>query len=247
MPKTFIEAKRHPSIYAIFHKDGKQVKRSLKTADPDLAKRKLKDTVEQIDRLDVNKSKATFSELLADWRATAFVAKDIKTTTRSDIEGRIKRVLEFWSDLSNTRCGDIATKDVQKWIGKRKPVISAQRMNNELGILKEILDFGTKNGYMIDNPAKSIPWLFVPKTKTTPPTVEQFTKLVMQRRADRCGNAADFVELLAYSGMREGECANLLWSDIDFDAGTFRVTGGEHGTKNGLIRVVPLPVMVVWS
>jgi hypothetical protein len=52
LPKTFIEAKRHPSIYAIFCKDGKQVKRSLKTSDPELAKRKLKDTVERVDRLD---------------------------------------------------------------------------------------------------------------------------------------------------------------------------------------------------
>ena len=54
------------------------------------------------------------------------------------------------------------------------------------------------------------------------------------------GEAADFIEFLAYSGMRQAEAAAVCWSDVNFDLGNLTVTGGAQGTKNDQHRVIPL-------
>jgi integrase len=54
------------------------------------------------------------------------------------------------------------------------------------------------------------------------------------------GEAADFIEFLAYSGVRQAEAAAVRWRDVNFDAGKLRITGGDRGTKNHQHRVIPL-------
>lgn len=40
--------------------------------------------------------------------------------------------------------------------------------------------------------------------------------------------------------MRLGEAINIQWREVDFENDRFTVSGGEIGTKNNEIRVVPL-------
>jgi integrase len=40
--------------------------------------------------------------------------------------------------------------------------------------------------------------------------------------------------------MRLGEAVNLTWGDVDWERNSFTITGGERGTKNHEVRVVPL-------
>jgi len=226
--------------YAIFFRDGKQIKRSLKTTDPAIAKRRLRNLSQKVDSLDLSKSQATFGQVIERWQQTALAVRDLKPATKVDIKIRLRRILEFWDGLTTKRVVEIVPSDVEIWFAKRKPTISAQRMNNELGLLKEILAFAKRDGYLLENPAESIRWLKVTKTQVTPPTHHQFTCLVNQLRSTHNGNAADFVELLGYSGMREAEAANLTWAEVDFKGETFRVSGGELGTKNRQTRTIPL-------
>lgn len=48
------------------------------------------------------------------------------------------------------------------------------------------------------------------------------------------------VYIAFYTGMRREEVANLLWTDIHFDAGTISI----RKTKTGLPRTIPLPTVV---
>lgn len=226
--------------YAIFFRDGKQIKRSLKTTDPAIARRRLRNLVQKVDLLDLNKSQSTFGQVIEHWEKTALAVRDLKPATKVDIKIRLRRILEFWDGLESKRVAEIVTSDVETWFARRKPTISAQRMNNELGLLKEIFAFAKRDGYLFENPAEPLRWLKVTKTQITPPTHQQFTCLVNQLRSTRNGNAADFVELLGYSGMREAEAANLTWAEVNFNGETFLVTGGEQGTKNRQTRTIPL-------
>ncbi len=73
------------------------------------------------------------------------------------------------------------------------------------------------------------------------PTKEQFRALVSALRSEpRAKEAADFVEFLAYSGLRLGEARAVRWRDVNFELNTLLVTGGADGTKNHEVRTVPL-------
>jgi integrase len=80
------------------------------------------------------------------------------------------------------------------------------------------------------------------KTAILIPSQPEFAQLVAKLRLYdvRAVEAANLVEVLAYSGMRLAEATAITWSDVDFDQGRFTVTGGELGTKNHEARVVPL-------
>ncbi|MBU6400857.1 MAG: site-specific integrase, partial [Verrucomicrobia bacterium] len=106
-----------------------------------------------------------------------------------------------------------------------------------------VLDYAVRDGLVLDNAARrAVPTRKIPKAKIMIPTRDQFRVLVETiRQADkRAQTGANLVELLGYSGMRLGEAVNLTWGDIDWDRGSFTITGGERGTKNHEVRVVPL-------
>ena len=97
-----------------------------------------------------------------------------------------------------------------------------------------------REGCITKNPAASLERVKIPEKRPTIPNQEQFARLVITLREARNDAAADYVELLGYSGMRLNEAASLRWADVNFTTGKFTVTGGEKGTKNRLVRDVPL-------
>lgn len=127
-----------------------------------------------------------------------------------------------------------------EWLAKRRKKISPQRINHELASLKMLLKYACKNGIILDNPADDLKRAKIPKLKPTIPTRKQFADLIQEMREKGNLDAADFVELLGYSGMRRNEAAYLKWGDIDFDRDQFTVTAGDTGTKNIEERTLPL-------
>lgn len=54
--------------------------------------------------------------------------------------------------------------------------------------------------------------------------------------------AADYIKLLLFTGLRRTEAASLKWSDVDFAAKTFSITGER--TKNGVTLTLPMSDLV---
>lgn len=105
-----------------------------------------------------------------------------------------------------------------------------------------LFDYARNNlRIILDNPALDIKKRKVGKAELVIPTKEQFRKLVETLRAEpRVKIAADFVEFLGCSGLRLGEATQVCWRDVNFDADSLLVTGGEQGTKNHEVRTIPL-------
>lgn len=226
--------------YALFKRSGKQIRRSLKTTDAALARRRLLELREKVARLNQVKgtAKITFGDLAGRWLEKHRVHLKEKSISRLDtcLKG-LKPY--FWS----TPVRNIGSVHCERWMTGRGQKISAASYKHERRVLIAVLDFAIAEGLLLDNPAKnSVPLRKIPKTEIVIPTREQFAVLVSTiRHADvRALPAANLVELLAYSGMRLGEAVNLLWGDIDWERGSFVITGGERGTKNQEVRVVPL-------
>lgn len=109
-------------------------------------------------------------------------------------------------------------------------------------VLKSIFDCAIERGIILDNPAHILKRRKIQSKPIVIPSHEEFESLLKGIRGldGRAKEAINLVQLLAYSGMRLGEAIRITWAEVDFDGGRFTVTGGDVGTKNHEVRVVPL-------
>lgn len=124
----------------------------------------------------------------------------------------------------------------------RSPDVAASTYNKDVEVLQGVFKYAIKQGLILFNPADSLKKRKQPKVHIVIPSKDQFRLLVetLLKKDSRYWQAADFVQLLAYSGMRLGEATQLKWNEVDFARESFVVTGGEQGTKNHEDRTVPL-------
>lgn len=233
---------RHESsqvYYALVKRSGKQYRRSLKTKDRKLAERKLADFRQKVSQLSLtaSASQITFSDLAARW------LEALKPTLKQSSYARRKTsIAQIKPYLGALSLRQISARSCEEWAAKRSPDVSASTYNNERDSIIAILDYGKREGLLLDNPALVLNRRKQPRTEIIIPTREEFAALVRTLRVmdRRCQEAANLAELLAYSGMRLNEAVSLRWREVQFEAGKFVVTGGEEGTKNHETRVVPL-------
>lgn len=130
----------------------------------------------------------------------------------------------------------------EEWAADRSKQIAARTFNYDRETLVRVLDHAVRDGLILDNPALVIKRRKSTSKKFDIPTRDQFAKLLDALRDLRADaqSAVELCELLAYSGCRLGEATAIEWAHIDFKEKRFTVTGGETGTKNHEVRVVPL-------
>ena len=91
----------------------------------------------------------------------------------------------------------------EQWAEHRSPQVAASTFNCDLEIMRAVLEYAQREGLIMDNPAKVVgrrqAWA---RSTLLIPTREQFKSLVATLRGldIRYQDAADLIELLAYSG-----------------------------------------------
>lgn len=225
--------------YAIFKKGGKQIKRSLKTKDSALARRKLKELKEQAATLSTgSSSKTSFSQIAERWLKTASLSMKPSSATRQT--GVVKSLSKTFGPVPVRAITKTMTEE---WAAERSKERSARTYNYEREGLIRILDYAQREGLILDNPARILKRLKIRQVKPVIPTKDEFASLISELRTiqhNNTKNAADLCELLAYSGCRLREGTSITWGEIDFKKKQFTVTGGETGTKNHETRTIPL-------
>jgi len=226
--------------YVFVKKAGKQFRRSLKTSDPALAKRRLHEFQSQAARLnpDGTNSSIRFNELGERWLAAK------RPELKASSAGRRATALKALGPYFNGRLvRAIGAKEVEAWKINRGAMISPRTWNIEVETLKQIFAYAKDTlRIILDNPADSLKRKKEPKAGILIPTKEQFRALVNELRSGHrsTGQAADLVEFLGYSGCRVAEARSVRWRDINERLGTVLITGGEIGTKNHQARTIPL-------
>lgn len=223
--------------YGIYKRAGKQVKRSLKTTDKELAKRRLEQLREKVAQLNTKRgSNILFDDLAKQWLEATSSA--IKESTRLYRAGAISRLSRFFNGIT---VRSITKSNAEQWAAQRSKQVGARAFNIERETMIQILNYASREGLILDNPAIVIPRRKQPRAQVVIPTKDQFRVMVAQMRTDsRSAEAANFCEFLAYSGCRLGEATTMVWGDVNFGLRSFTVTGGEHGTKNHEARTVPM-------
>jgi integrase len=233
---------RHQSsgvYYGLVKRSGKQYRRSLKTTDRKLAERSLAEFRQKVGRLDHKKvrSNLTFEEVAKAWLGT--ITPHMKPASA---ERRVTSLGQLRQHFGALPIRNITASTCEAWAEKRGADIAASTYNNERDSIIAILRYAKREGLLLDNPAEVLPRRKLGRSSVLIPTKEQFQAMISKLREFdvRAVEAANLVEVLAYSGMRLGEARSILWGEVDFANERFVVSGGEHGTKNHEARVVPL-------
>jgi len=218
---------------------GKQIKRSLKTNDRQLANRKLAELREKAQRLLGSEHRnIRFEELAASWIESK--ASDLKPASLDRRKVAIKGLARFFSGKP---ARSIDYGDIESWKIGRGGEVSARTHNIELETLNLLIRYAMDKGILLDNPTEKFKRRVQPQHSVTPPSREEFSTLVRTLRASKLAThsgAADMVEFLAYSGMRVGEAREVQIQDVNFAQKRVRITGGETGNKNHKERFIPL-------
>jgi integrase len=223
--------------YGRIRVDRKEIKRSLKTTDRDLAKRKLADLKQQQGQIDRSQGKITLAELCDRYLQTVQHQKP-KTIERKTLI--VRRIKSDWPTGSSTQVGKInKPSDVQLWLARFK--LGPVSRNHHLALLKKILQSAVDDGVIVTSPASGIKPVKLSKPIRKTPTFEQFKAIVESIRSQEFNGhdaeeSADFVEFIGLAGLGQAETAALEWPDIDWQRDqiiTFR-----HKTKSGF--AIPL-------
>jgi integrase len=227
----------HGTYFALIKLRGKQIKRSLKTEDSALARRRLAELRTKVHGLVGEEKSMTFDHLAERWLETK--RTELRISSWSRLQSVIRALKPFFTGFLVRSVGQT---QIEAWKAKRGAAVGPRSFNYEREVLLRLFEYARKTlRIILENPALEIKKRKTGKHELTIPTKQQFRILVERlRTAPRAEEAADFVEFLGYSGLRLGEATQVRWRDVKFDADALLVTGGEQGTKNHEVRTIPL-------
>jgi integrase len=213
---------------------------------------------------DPKRGAITFATVAESW----FDSKSgLKPKTRAGYRSLLDGVvIPRWGD---TRLRDITHADIQAWVHKlatdpdvrqrkasKQPAdhtlngLSPARVIQAYQVVDQVLAFAARARYITTNPADDVQLPRKDAIDRTALTHEQ-VRLV----ADAAGELRTMVYVLAYGGLRYGECAALKVRDVDTSRCRLKVSRSvtavagmgmvEGATKTHQARSVPLPPFVM--
>lgn len=114
---------------------------------------------------------------------------------------------------------------------KRTP----QTVKHVLALLRRIVNFGTRKN-LCEGPGFSFEMPRVSNQKTEDLTPEQLARLLKAIENDGNIQAANFMKVVLFTGMRRGELFKLKWDDIDFERDFIHI----RDPKGGPDQKIPL-------
>jgi integrase len=159
--------------------------------------------------------------------------------SRAEAEATVRRdaLPAFRGRLDQIKRSEII-KLLDKVVDRGAPVMA----NRLLSYLRRLFNWSIERGYIEVNPASGIR---APHRETSRDRVLTDTELrPLLRACDEIGYPfGSFTKLLLLTGQRRREVAEMTWSEVDFEAGTWTLAGER--VKNGRPHVVHLSAQAV--
>lgn len=221
--------------YARIRVEGKEIKRSLGTTDPALARRKLAEFKNEQRQIDRSQGKLTLDALCDRYLLTIQHQKPKTVERKTFIVGRIK---SDWPTGRLTQVAKIKPSDCDAWLS-RYSFGSASR-NLHISCLKEVFALAVRDRLISASPAAHLHSAKREKPIRLTPTFEQFKAIIADVRAQpfnaEAQGSADFLEFLGLAGLGQAEAGSITPADVDFEAQ--RIITFRHKTTTGF--AVPL-------
>jgi integrase len=216
--------------YARIKRDGKEIKRSLRTRDREIAKRELAQFRDEQRQIDRSQGRLTLAELCDRYSKTVQHQKPKTLKQKAYVIARIKNE---WPAGSLVQVAKIKPSDVDLWLARFQ--LGAASRNLHVQCVKDVFDLTLRDRVIPVSPAHHLKYSKREKPIRLTPTFEQFKAIIADVRAQQFNadaqDSADFLEFMGLVGLGQAEARSLKRADVDFDAGhiiTFR-----HKTSTG--------------
>jgi integrase len=247
----FLLRHRSGAYYARCYAGGKEHWKNLDTSHFSVAHARLPDALKELRSAvaknpDFGKRRMTFGDAAGVFMQNPTRDADAKASTLRYVEEVLAAIYASWPDLEAADIRKITVARCRGWAREFAAKYSATRYNAALSVLRRIFRVAIREGVRFDNPAEdeTITRKKVRSKVPALPPVEKFAAFVAEIRSGGgrfSADCADFVEGLAFTGMRRGEAEWLVWSHLDFKANRVRVVGDPaDGTKNREERSIPM-------
>lgn len=244
---------RHKSgaYYARCYAGGKEHWKNLVTSHFQVAQARLPGALKEpreaaAKNPEFGKKRMTFGDAAGVFMQNPTRDADAKASTVCYVKEVLKAIYARWPGLKDTDIRKITVPQCRKWASEFAQRYSATRYNSALSVMRRIFKVAIRAGARYDNPAldDDIKRRKVrAKIPSLPPAVKfaEFVDEIAGAGGRFSADCADFVQGLAFTGLRRSEAKWLRWRHLDFKKGRIRVVGTpEDGTKNWEERVVPM-------
>lgn len=170
----------------------------------------------------------------------------IKPATRHYWNQIYTALRKSWPSLADQSAKSVKSAECEQWARRYSRQVSPTRYNNTLSALRRLFDMAIDQGLRHSNPTKSLKRIRPAQKDLTSrlPSKKLFHDWVTEIRNGNgrfSRHCADFVQFLAYTGLRTGEAKHVKWKHCDFERGELIVEGDpDTGTKNRETRRVPI-------
>jgi integrase len=184
---------------------------------------------------DARRSAILFSDLCKEYALHA--EAHLKESTWKKV--RVYQVATLSEHLGSAKTDKLTVGAIDRFKARRRETISAASVNNELRVLRRILNWAKRAGYAIpDLPFEKYKSRTSDRVKFW--TLDELEKIFAATR-QLYPDLLPMLLFLANTGCRKGEALAAEWRWIDFDAGLIRVEANEYWQpKNGHSRDVPM-------
>ena len=218
--------------------NGKSIRKSFKTHDRKIAEGELAKFVKKIENKEETSPDVSFEVFADEWLAV--IKPRMKASSYVRRKSCINQLKPFFK---GKKLRAIRTEDLHAW-EKSRATVAARTFNLDRETLHILFAYAIKPRKIISvNPVdkETLPKRKEKKAVVAPPTHDQFRQLLAVIKENKFTRGAyEYVELLAYTGMRLQELNGVTWADVDFNKNLLLITGGETGTKNHSQRSIPL-------
>jgi integrase len=176
----------------------------------------------------------TFRDLAQIWRDTDGARK--RSTESVECRLRVHLLPAFGDDL----LGDITAERIERFLNEKAKKLSVWSVEHLRRLIRALFNCArTYKRFRGENPASQVRPRRIPQRQVAFLEANEIPRLLAQLDADRW---RPLFATAVYAGLRKGELAGLLWSDVDLNRRLITVARSydAESTKTGKVRILPI-------
>jgi len=206
--------------YGIKKHSGKRKERSLNTTDRKVAERKLKDWINNLDKVDAEAQKTTLKELLEKFQE---IRQGTSKSTRDTELGMINKLKASWKHGLKIRVSDIKPSMLDEWLAQIEQKLKNSSYNRYTLFLKQLFEVAVGDKMIAESPFTRLKrtWKRPQKPVRQVPSQEQLEQIINSIRSQKqnieADESADFIEFIGLAGLGQAEVSSITLGDIDWE------------------------------